>query len=44
MSAREVPAEDELLAGLPFINLELVLAGRDFNKLTERTFATDRNA
>ena len=35
-------AEPELLAGLPFINVELVdqLA---FQQLTERTFATDRN-
>jgi hypothetical protein len=35
-------AEAELLAGLPFINLELVdLEG--FQLFTERTFATDRN-
>jgi uncharacterized protein DUF6932 len=38
----DVEAEAELLAGLPFINLELVdEAG--FSQLTERTFATDRN-
>ena len=35
-------AEAELLAGLPFINMELVdLAA--FRQFTERTFATDRN-
>jgi hypothetical protein len=35
-------AEVELLAGLPFINMELVdLEG--FRQFTERTFATDRN-
>lgn len=34
--------EADLLAGLPFINLELVdVAG--FRQFTERTFATDRN-
>lgn len=35
-------AEAELLAGLPFINLELVDED-GFKQLTERTFATDRN-
>ena len=39
---RDAGAEAELLAGLPFINLELVdLEG--FRQLTERTYATDRN-
>jgi hypothetical protein len=39
---RDAVAEAELLAGLPFMNLELVdLEG--FKQLTERTFATDRN-
>jgi hypothetical protein len=39
---RDQRAESELLAGLPFINLELVdLAG--FRQFTERTFATDVN-
>jgi len=39
---RDAEAEVELLAGLPFINLELVdLEG--FQQFTERTFATDRN-
>jgi hypothetical protein len=39
---RDLEAEAELLAGLPFINLELVdQAG--FRQFTERTFATDRN-
>jgi hypothetical protein len=39
---RDQRAESELLAGLPFINLELVdLEG--FRQLTERTFATDVN-
>jgi hypothetical protein len=38
----DAAAEAELLAGLPFINLELVdPAG--FQQLTERTFASDRN-
>lgn len=38
----DMAAEGELIAGLPFINLELVdEAG--FRQLTERTFATDRN-
>ena len=35
-------AEAELLAGLPFINLELV-GPEAFRQFTERTFATDRN-
>ena len=35
-------AESELLAGLPFVNLELV-DPRAFQQFTERTFATDRN-
>lgn len=35
-------AEAELLAGLPFINLELVDA-EGFQQFTERTFATDRD-
>jgi len=35
-------AEAELLAGLPFINLEFV-DQEGFRQLTERTFATDRN-
>lgn len=39
---RDVAAEAELVAGLPFINLDLVdLEG--FQQFTERTFATDRN-
>jgi len=39
---RDAAAEAELLAGLPFINMELVeqLA---FQQFTERTFASDRN-
>jgi hypothetical protein len=38
----DASAEAELLAGLPFVNLELVdLEG--FRQFTERTFATDRN-
>jgi hypothetical protein len=39
---RDAVAEAELLAGLPFINLELVdqLA---FQQFTQRTFASDRN-
>ncbi len=39
---QELAAESELIAGLPFINLELVdeVAFRQF---TERTYATDRN-
>jgi hypothetical protein len=40
---RDAVAEAELLAGLPFINMELVdLAA--FQQFTERTFATDRNS
>jgi hypothetical protein len=39
---RDAAAEAELLAGLPFINLELV-DDEGFRQLTERTFATDRN-
>ena len=38
----DAAAEAELLAGLPFINLELV-GPEAFHQLTERTFATDRN-
>ena len=38
----DAAAEAELLAGLPFINMELVDA-RAFQQFTERTFATDRN-
>jgi hypothetical protein len=39
---RDAAAEADLLAGLPFIALELV--GPDgFRLFTERTFATDRN-
>ena len=34
--------EVELLAGLPFLNIELVDQGA-FQQLTEKTFATDRN-
>jgi hypothetical protein len=39
---RDAEAESELLAGLPFINLELV-DQEAFRQFTERTFATDRN-
>lgn len=39
---QDAVAEAELLAGLPFINLELVDA-EGFQQFTERTFATDRN-
>ena len=39
---RDAAAEAELLAGLPFINLELV-DSEGFRQFTERTFATDRN-
>jgi hypothetical protein len=39
---RDATAEAELLAGLPFINLELVNQ-EAFQQFTERTFATDRN-
>lgn len=38
----DATAEAELLAGLPFVNMELVDA-TVFQQLTERTFATDRN-
>lgn len=38
---RDPAAEEELLAGLPFINLELV-DDEVFRQFTERTFATDR--
>ena len=38
----DAAAEAELLAGLPFINMELVDPGA-FQQFTERTFATDRN-
>jgi len=40
---RDAAAEAELLAGLPFINLELVDA-EGFQQFTERTFATDRDS
>lgn len=39
---RDASAEAELLAGLPFINLELV-DDEALRQFTERTFATDRN-
>jgi hypothetical protein len=39
---RDAAAETELLAGLPFINLELVDL-EAFRQFTEKTFATDRN-
>ncbi len=39
---RDAAAEAELVAGLPFINLELV-DPEGFQQFTERTFATDRN-
>lgn len=39
---RDAAAETELLAGLPFVNLELV-DQEGFQQFTERTFATDRN-
>jgi hypothetical protein len=39
---RDAAAEAELLAGLPFLNLELV-DGEAFRQFTEKTFATDRN-
>jgi hypothetical protein len=38
----DVLVESELLAGLPFINLELV-DSEAFQQFTERTFASDRN-
>ena len=40
--ARDAGAEAELLAGLPFINMELVDPVA-FQHFTERTFASDRN-
>lgn len=40
---RDATAEEELLAGLPFINLELV-DEEGFQHFTKKTFATDRNA
>jgi hypothetical protein len=39
---QDAVAEKELLAGLPFINMELVDEAA-FEQFTERTFATDRN-
>jgi hypothetical protein len=39
---RDSAAEAELIAGLPFVNLEMVGA-EGFQQLTERTFATDRD-
>jgi hypothetical protein len=39
---RDTTAEAELLAGLPFINMELVDAVA-FQQFTTRTFASDRN-
>jgi hypothetical protein len=39
---RDPDAESELLAGLPFINLELVDV-EGFRHFTERTYATDRD-
>jgi hypothetical protein len=39
---REASAEAELLAGLPFINFELV-DPEGFRHYTEKTFATDRD-
>lgn len=39
---KDATAEAELLAGLPFIALDLV-GEADFQQLTERTFATDRD-
>jgi hypothetical protein len=39
---RDGAAEAELLAGLPFVNMELVDL-QAFRQFTERTFATDRN-
>jgi hypothetical protein len=38
----DAAAEAELLAGLPFINMELVDL-ETFQQFTDRTFATDRN-
>jgi hypothetical protein len=39
----DAAAQAELLAGLPFINLELV-DREAFRQFTDRTFATDRNS
>jgi len=39
---RDEAAEEELLSGLPFINMELV-DQEGFEQFTERTFATDRD-
>ncbi len=39
---RDPAAEAELLAGLPFVNLELV-DGEAFRQFIEKTYATDRN-
>jgi hypothetical protein len=39
---QDATAEAQLLAGLPFVNMELVDAVA-FQHFTERTFATDRN-
>ena len=39
---KDAAAESELIAGLPFINLELV-DEPGFRQFTKRTFATDRN-
>ena len=39
---RDTTAEAELLAGLPFVNMELVDM-EAFLQFTEKTFATDRN-
>jgi hypothetical protein len=38
----DAAVEEELLAGLPFINMELVDSAA-FQQFTERTFASDRN-
>src|SRR2546426_815235 len=38
----DAAAEAELVAGLPFINFELV-DGEAFRHFTEKTYATDRN-
>lgn len=40
---RDAEAETELLAGLPFINMELV-DENGFRQFTERTYATDRDS
>ena len=39
---REPAAEADLLAGLPYINLQLV-DEKTFRQFTEKTYATDRN-